>query len=58
MDISTVHGLWTLVLLIVFVGIVLWAYSRKRKRAFDAAARIPLDDEDAPSSWRGGRCDG
>jgi cbb3-type cytochrome oxidase subunit 3 len=31
----------------VFLGIVAWAYSAKRKRRFDAAARAPLDDDEA-----------
>jgi cytochrome c oxidase cbb3-type subunit 4 len=39
-------GIVTLILLVVFLGIVLWAYSGKRKADFDAAARLPLDDHD------------
>ena len=42
---AAVHGWWTAVLLVVFVGIVVWAWSAKRKPDFDAAARIPLEDE-------------
>ena len=30
---------------ILFIGIVFWAYSSRRKRAFDEAARLPLEDE-------------
>ena len=36
----------SVVLLTVFLGIVFWAWSRARKPAFDAAARLPLDEED------------
>jgi len=43
---STVHSFWTVVMLLVFVGIIVWAWSSKRKKAFDEAARIPLEDED------------
>lgn len=32
--------------MIVFIGIVLWAYSRKRKSRFDDAANLPFADED------------
>jgi len=32
--------------LVVFVAIVAWAWSGKRKRAFDEASRIPLEDDD------------
>jgi cytochrome c oxidase cbb3-type subunit 4 len=45
-----VHGIWTLVLLIIFIGIVAWAYSSRRKSRFDEAARLPLEDNDAPTS--------
>ena len=40
------HGLWTGVLLVTFIGIVVWAWSAKRKGDFDEAAHIPLDDDD------------
>lgn len=39
-------GLVTLILLLVFLGVVFWAYSSRRKADFDAAARIPLEDHD------------
>ncbi len=45
MDASNFHGLWTAALLMIFIGIVVWAWSGKRKRAFDEAARIPLEDD-------------
>jgi len=38
-------GMVTGVLLVAFLGIVAWAWSRKRKEAFDEAARYPLFDE-------------
>lgn len=46
MDVATLQSWWTLVVLIIFVGIVLWAYSGKRRDSFDAAARMALDEED------------
>ena len=46
MEISQFHSWWTLALLVIFVGIVIWAYSGKRKKDFDEAARIPLEDDD------------
>lgn len=45
MDAAIFHSWWTLVLLLVFIGIVVWAWSPKRKRKFDEAARLPLDDD-------------
>jgi len=41
----------TVISFVVFIGIVLWAWSGRRKAAFDAAANAPfaLDDEDRPA---------
>lgn len=41
-----IHEIWTVVVLVLFVGIVLWAWSSKRKQRFDEAANIPFDDDD------------
>lgn len=35
--------------LIVFIGIVIWAWSGRNKEKYEAAARMPLEDDDAPS---------
>lgn len=43
------HSIWTVALLILFIGIVIWAFSSRRKQRFDAAARMPLEDEDSQS---------
>jgi cytochrome c oxidase cbb3-type subunit 4 len=42
---GTLFGLWTLLLLVVFLGIVAWAFSRKRGKQFEKAGRIPLEEE-------------
>ena len=47
MDAGFAHGLWTAFLIVVFVAIVAWAWSGRRKRDFAEAARLPLE-EDAP----------
>lgn len=39
------HSLWTVVVFTAFIALILWAWSSKRKDAFDEAARLPLDDE-------------
>ena len=49
MTITTWQTIWTVLVLILFVGICLWAWSGRRRKDFDAAARIPLDD-DIPAS--------
>jgi cytochrome c oxidase cbb3-type subunit 4 len=43
---ASIHAWWTVLLLVVFVGIVIWAYSGARKKDFNEAARLPLDDDD------------
>ncbi|MCX8087128.1 MAG: cbb3-type cytochrome c oxidase subunit 3 [Rhodocyclaceae bacterium] len=47
MDINDLRTLSTVLAFVAFVGIVIWAWSGKRKRAFDEAASLPLED-DAP----------
>ncbi len=51
---SILASVMTVVSFVVFIGIVLWAYSGRRKSAFDAAAQAPfaLDDDDAPQGAR------
>ena len=39
------NSILTLVLFLIFIGIVIWAWSSKRKKQFDEAARLPLDDD-------------
>jgi cytochrome c oxidase cbb3-type subunit 4 len=47
MDIGLVRGLITGALLVLFVWLVAWAWSRRRAPLFEAAARAPLE-EDVP----------
>jgi cytochrome c oxidase cbb3-type subunit 4 len=48
MEYGIIESIWTLILLVVFIGIVVWAWSSKRKKAFDEAARLPLGDDTKP----------
>ena len=45
MDFTLIQSLWSIVVMITFLGIVFWAYSSKRKSDFDEAAHLPFDDE-------------
>ena len=49
MTMGMFRGIVTAVLLGLFVWLVMWAWSKSRKPAFDAAARLPLE-EDGPQS--------
>ena len=42
-----IAGIVTAILLVSFLAACAWAYSSKRKPEFEAAARVPLE-EDAP----------
>jgi cytochrome c oxidase cbb3-type subunit 4 len=48
---SLLASITTVVSFVVFLGIVRWAWSRRRTDAFDAAAQAPfaLPDEDIPT---------
>ena len=45
MDFATFNGLYTLFLIVIFVGLILWAYSKKRKKAFDDIANSIFDED-------------
>lgn len=45
MDYGDFRGFFTILILVMFIGIVVWAYSRKRKADFDEAANLVFDDE-------------
>jgi cytochrome c oxidase cbb3-type subunit 4 len=55
MDYSTFSSMMTVVMLIVFLGIVAWACSGKRSADFEEAARVPLDDDEDPQPRDAGR---
>jgi len=41
-DAGTIRGLITLVLMLAFIGLVAWAYSKRRKKVFDEMAQLPF----------------
>ena len=45
MDINDLRSIVTLLLFVAFIGIVAWAWSRRNKKRFDEAARLPFADE-------------
>ena len=48
MDAGLLRGIFTALMLVLFIGICFWAYSGKRKHVFDAAARLPLESDNEP----------
>lgn len=45
-DMGLVRGITTVLALLAFIGVVLWAYSRRRREAFRSAAALPLEEDD------------
>ncbi len=45
MDINDLRSIVTVLMFVLFVGIVWWAYSKRRTEAYEEAARLPLDDD-------------
>ncbi len=39
------HSIWTLILMVVFIAIVIWAWSSRKRKDFERAANIPLQDD-------------
>ena len=44
-DWATTGGIMTVLALLLFIGVAIWAWSPARKKRFDEAAQIPLQDE-------------
>ena len=53
MDINTVRGIFTALTLIAFIGVWIWAWSAKRKSAFDEAANLPFADDSLDEQSKG-----
>ena len=52
MDINDLRSLYTVVTFVVFLAIVWWAYSGKRKQAFEEAALLPFTDDEPVEAAR------
>jgi len=46
MDFTLLSSIFTLVSLVVFVGILYWAFSKQNKAKFETLGRTLLDNED------------
>jgi len=52
---ASFHAIFTVLLVLIFIGIVIWAYSPKRKSSFDEAAQLPFADEPDSNSTGGSK---
>ena len=45
MDVNDLRIATTVVSFAIFFGILVWAFSKRNKEDFDAAAKLPLDQD-------------
>jgi len=45
MDVNDLRITTTVVSFAIFIGILVWAFSKRNKEDFDAAAQLPLDQD-------------
>lgn len=45
MDKALLNSIYTVLVFVIFIGIVFWAYSKKSKKGFDEAANLVFADE-------------
>lgn len=55
MDAGLWRGIYTVLMLVLFIGVWAWAWSGKRKSMFDAAAQMPLEDDPQDGSGTAAR---
>ena len=44
---GTLSGIFTAIMIVLLSGIAWWAWSGKRRDAFEASARVPLEEDAA-----------
>ena len=49
MDINDLRVLTTVFSFAVFIGILVWAFSKRNKQGFEEAGRLPLDLDEGPT---------
>ena len=45
MSISIIHTAWTVLVFVIFIGIVIWAWSSRQKKSFEEAANLPFAED-------------
>ncbi len=44
MSVGVLRGLLTLVLMLAFIGMVIYVFSKRNREAYEQAAKLPLED--------------
>lgn len=50
MDLVTLRSIFTVLIFVAFIGVWIWAWSSKRKQAFDEAANLPFVEDDTDTN--------
>jgi len=50
MDLNDLRSLVTVLSLFAFIGIVIWAYSRRNRERFEEAAKLPFANDNTTGS--------
>jgi cytochrome c oxidase cbb3-type subunit 4 len=45
MDVNDLRSIATVVCFVIFIGIVVWTYSRRNREDFEEAAKLPFDQD-------------
>ncbi|MEN9711897.1 MAG: hypothetical protein RLY90_158 [Pseudomonadota bacterium] len=45
MDVNDLRAITTVISFAVFIGILVWAFSKRNKENFDEAAKLPFDQD-------------
>ena len=45
MSVTFVQSVWTVIAMVVFIGIIIWAFSKRKKSDFEQAGRMAMDDD-------------
>ncbi|MFZ5722922.1 MAG: cbb3-type cytochrome oxidase subunit 3 [Pseudomonadota bacterium] len=46
MDIGTIHGIYTLIFMLAFIGLAVFVFLPRRKKHYDDAASLPFNSEE------------
>ena len=49
MELVTLRSIFTVLVFAAFIGVWIWAWSSKRKQAFDEAANLPFVEDGIPA---------
>lgn len=47
MNSGTLSGIVTIIFIVVFIGIVWWAFSKRNRQHFEDAGRLPFEEDNA-----------